>query len=210
MSQHVYHYPMKLLINLQLLLITLLLGAGCADDGAQGPAGPAGPVGPAGPTGATGSPNVIYGSWFTPGTYDATTIFSIKTFTHTEEVPEITEEILNTGVVLVYAKLNGYTTTIWPTDQVGLLPITLTYVDGSTVWDTWSATTSVGELKIAFVNSGNIYGSISNQHQFRYVIIPGGVAASGGRVAGQLNGDDLARLRTMPYAEAMAFLGIPD
>ena len=201
---------MKLNINLQLLLATLMLGVGCADDGAQGPAGPAGPVGPAGPTGATGAPNVIYGSWFKPAAYDVATVYSVTNFTHTVEVPEITEEIINSGVVLVYAKLHGYNTSLWPTDQVGLLPITLGYVQGPTLWDTWSATTSVDKLKITFVNSGNIYTLISNQHQFRYVIIPGGVSASGGRVVDQLNADDLARLQTMPYAEAMAFLGIPE
>lgn len=184
----------------------------CADDGPTGPAGPAGPPGPAGPVGAagppgpTGSANVVYSAWFKPSEYTMTTIFGIKTFEHTQEVAAITQDILDTGVVLVYGKLSGYVATVWPAGQVGQLPISLTYTQsGQTQSDIWSAHTSVGNLRITFVNTVNFYNSIATQHEFRYVIIPGGVAA-GGRVAPI----DVARLQSLPYSEAMAELGIPE
>ncbi|HWZ02748.1 MAG TPA: hypothetical protein VNX40_04000, partial [Mucilaginibacter sp.] len=49
-------------------------------------------------------------------------------------------------------------------------------VDGSTDdIDTWSAFVTLGNIKIDLVSNLNAYGSISNAHQFRYVIIPGAV-----------------------------------
>jgi hypothetical protein len=78
--------------------------------------------------------------------------------------------------VLVYGKLDGYVTSIWPTNQVSQLPIVITYDSNSTAQiDTWSALATVGNIEITLVNNTNVYGSISNAHQFRYVIIPGGV-----------------------------------
>lgn len=197
-----------------LLIVISFITLSCSEEGPAGPAGPAGPTGatgpqgPAGETGATGTANVIYGAWFTPEEYEVTTVYSMKKFTYTAEVPELTQEVLDNGVVLVYAKLIGYVASIWPAGQVGQLPITLTYTSGSTVYDTWSAFSTVGNLKIEFVNSGNIYSTINTSHQFRYIVIPGGVAASGGRLAN--NDETISRLRTMTYKEAMAFLGIPE
>src|SRR5690348_2162425 len=96
-------FPTNLISTLPFAL--LLLVSSCADDG---PVGPAGPAGPPGPTGATGSPNVVYGAWFKPDSYEMTTLFGIKNFAHTQQVPAITQEVLDKGVVLVYAKLLGY------------------------------------------------------------------------------------------------------
>lgn len=198
---------MKLRIIAQLLIVISFMSLSCSEEGPAGPAGATGATGAAGPTGATGTANVIYVSWFTPSSYEATTIFGITHFTHSEAAPELTQEVLDNGVVLVYAKLLGYNILLWPADQVGQLPITLTYTTSSTEYDTWSAFASVGNLTIDFLNSINHYSSIITKHQFRYVVIPGGVAASdGGRVASY----DLARLQAMPYEDAMAALGIPE
>ena len=46
--------------------------------------------------------------------------------------------------------------------------------------DTWSAYASPGNLKIRFVNDKNSYPSIATAHQFRYIIIPGGIPAGRG------------------------------
>lgn len=185
-------------------VILVLLISSCADDGPAGPAGPVGPVGAAGPPGATGSANVIYSDWFGPEAYTMSTVFGMKVFAHTTDVAEITQEIVDQGVVLVYGKLSGYVPSVWPDGQVGQLPISLTYNQGDIQSDTWSAYATVGKLRITFVNSVNFYNSIATQHQFRYVIIPGGVAV-GGRVASL----DVARLKSLSYGEAMAELGIP-
>ena len=47
--------------------------------------------------------------------------------------------------------------------------------------DTWSAYASVGNLKIRFINDKNYYSTIATNHQFRYIIIPGGEPAGRGR-----------------------------
>ena len=165
-----------------LLVLTaavMLFASSCGKDGAVGPQGPigaTGPTGPTGSTGATGSANVIYSAWVTPATYTKDTIFSTYHFYANIAATKITQAILDHGTVIVYGKLDGYTTTIWPTDQVSALPIAITYEEGATTYtDTWSSLVTLGNVKIDFVDDKNLYGSISNAHQFRYVIIPGAV-----------------------------------
>ena len=133
-----------------------------------------GDTGPAGANGATGTANVSYSEWFTATSYVKDTVFGIWGFTHTRSAPAITQAILDSGSVLVYAKLLGYNPLVWPTSQVGQLPITLTYVQSGVNVDTWSARISEGNIRIRFVNDKNTYGSIATTHQFRYIIIPGG------------------------------------
>lgn len=167
--------------------ITLLL-ASCSKTGPVGPQGPQGTTGATGLTGATGpqgpagSANVVYSAWFTPPVYTVTTVFGIYNLDYTKTAPGITQAILDNGVVLTYGKLNGYNPTIWPTNQVAELPITINYQIGtSTNIDTWSAFATVGNLRINLVSSMNAYttdGSINHTHSFRYMIIPGGVAGA--------------------------------
>jgi len=92
-------------------------------------------------------------------------------------VPQIIQDIIDNGSVLVYGKLLGYNTTVWPVSQVAQLPIQLTYNDGGTTTDTWSALITPGNIRIRFVNDHNIYTVIANAHQFRYIIIPKGIQA---------------------------------
>ena len=141
----------------------------------KGDQGPAGPAGPAGPQGVPGTPNVIYGDWFTPNAYKKDTIFGIYGFNFDKPVAAITQPILDSGAVLVYGKLLGYTPSVWPASQVSQLPISLTYKQsGNTQEDTWSGHASPGNLRIRFVNDHNEYNAIATQHRFRYIIIPGG------------------------------------
>lgn len=137
------------------------------------------PVNLKGPKGDPGTANVIYSDWFTPATYTITTVFSTKTFTYNMPEPKITQDILDKGVVVVFAKLNGYNPVIWPTDQVSQLPVVINYLSGTTPEiDTWSGLYSLGNVQISLKNNNNVYGSISNAHSYRYVIIPGGVKIS--------------------------------
>jgi len=144
--------------------------------GANGTNGATGATGATGPAGATGTANVIYSDWITPAAYTKTTIFSTFNFTYDIAASKITQAILDKGTVLVYGKLAGYNPTIWPADQVSALPIVINYLSGTTPEiDTWSARSTVGHIQINMTNNNNVYGSISNAHSFRYVIIPGGV-----------------------------------
>ena len=73
----------------------------------------------------------------------------------------------------------GYSLHFWPKDRVSLLPIVLVRRRGKdTVTDAWSAHPSAGNLQIDFSSSDNSNPSYS--HQFRYVIIPGGLKTLGG------------------------------
>ncbi len=176
----------------------LLVMASCGKDGKVGPIGATGATGPTGPqgvvgtngtngvagaigaTGATGTANVIYSDWITPLTYKKDTIFGTYNFYYDIAASKVTQAVLDNGSVIVYGKLDGYNTLIWPTNQVSALPIEITYMNGATQnVDSWSDYCTVGNIRINLASSSNAYGSISNAHQFRYVIIPGGVHTLG-------------------------------
>ncbi len=149
-------------------------------DGQDGTNGTDGQDGANGVNGKDGNANVMASNWFIPSSYTLSTGFGgIKVLDHDQAAPDITQEIIDSGVVLVYGKLRGYSTSIWPTNQVSLLPITLTYGQSPTNIDTWTAILSAGNIKIRFVNNINTYTSIGTTHQFRYVIIPSSGSASG-------------------------------
>ena len=191
----------------------MLVASSCGKNGNPGPQGPIGPTGPTGatgtagtagtagatgPTGATGTANVIYSDWYTPSTYTKDTIFSTYHFYADKAATKITQAILDNGTVLVFGKLDGYVTSVWPTNQVAELPIEITYMNGATQnIDSWSALITLGNVRIDLASSSNAYGSISNAHQFRYVIIPGGVHT-------------LAHINIKNYTEVKQALHLPD
>lgn len=145
-------------------------------NGTNGTNGATGATGAAGATGATGTANVIYSDWIKPATYTKTVVFGLNNLNYDITTPQVTQAILDKGTVLVYARLNGYVPSIWPTDQVSVLPIALNYLSGTTSEiDTWSARVTLGKIQINFVNNNNLYSSLATTHSFRYVIIPGGV-----------------------------------
>jgi len=168
-------------------IVILALAAPSCKKGDTGPAGPA------------GTANVIYSDWFQPATYTKDTVFGIWGFSYTQPAPGITQAVVDSGTVIVYGKLKGYNTLIWPTDQVANLPISLTYIQGTTMTDTWTGLVSAGQVKIRFVNDHNFWTSISNAHMFRYLIIPGGKKATA----------STANLTHMSYEQACNTLNIP-
>lgn len=190
-------------------------------DGATGPQGPAGPAGadgangtngadgatgPQGPKGDTGTANVIYSGWFKPNPWKKITLYSRTHFYYNKTASGITQQILDRGIVLVFAKLEGYNTNIWPTGQVAQLPYN--HVT-STHHDTWSAQVTKGNIKIDFVNDENQYDAvgISSNHSFRYVIIPGGVSTGLTLTSKGLTEKDL---RSMSYKEVAELFSISE
>jgi hypothetical protein len=146
--------------------------------GDAGPQGETGPQGEAGPQGETGSANVIFSNWFTPNAWTTRNSFSnLRQFYFDESAPRINEEILNESVIQVYAKLNGYVSSFDLFDKVVQLPFYVIYSPTTDEADQWSYRASVGNMRIVFENNKNTYTSITNTHQFRYVIIPGAVNA---------------------------------
>ena len=191
----------------------------------KGDTGPAGATGPAGPAGPAGSPNVIYSAWFTPTTYVKDTVFNLWRFTYLKAVAEITQPILDSGTILVYGKLEGYNSAIWPTGQVSVMPISVQYKfssGGITYTDTWSALFTPGQIRVVFINDANYYTSISNAHQFRYIIIPGGVKSASSsstthKVSGQTETNAVGStqshaapdFKSMSYADVCDYFKIP-
>jgi hypothetical protein len=136
--------------------------------------------GDTGPAGPPGTANVIYSEWFRPATYRKDTIFGIWGFNYDRADPKITQQLLDSGTVLTFGKLLGYNTAVWPANRISQLPILLNYVQsGGVNLDTWSAFITPGNLRIKFVNNRNEYNVIATQHEFRYIIIPGGQSLTG-------------------------------
>lgn len=152
--------------------------------------------GDTGPAGPPGTANVIYSEWFTPNVYTKDTVYGVWGFKYNKSAPAITQQLLDSGTVLTFGKLLGYIPSIWPRNVVQQLPITLTYMSGGVTNDTWTARLSPGNLQIRFVNDRNIYATIANQHQFRYIIIPGGTKG--------------ARVARRTYEEVCREYGIPE
>jgi hypothetical protein len=176
--------------------------------------------GDTGPTGPAGTANVIYSDWFTPAAYKKDTIFGSYGFNYDKADAAITQKIIDSGTVITYGKLDGYNPIIWPTAQVSALPINITYLSGSSSnIDTWSSLVTPGNLRIRLVSSLNAYGSISNAHLFRYVIIPGGVknttaykqgaiSSSGKQISAADLNTVVQNYQQMGYTETCQRLGI--
>jgi hypothetical protein len=209
-----------------LLLIPIFFMVSCQKGdtgpiGTTGATGAAGAAGAAGPQGAVGSANVIYSDWFTPDTYVKDTVFGTWGFYYDSAVAAITQPILDSGTVITFGKLNGYVTSIWPTNQVEALPIVITYMDGASAdIDTWQALLTPGNLRIQLQSSLNAYGGISNAHHFRYIIIPGGVKTNASVHPGSVTGNGkrldqgdvnavLQNYKNMSYADICQRLNVP-
>jgi hypothetical protein len=167
--------------------------------GPAGPAGPAGPVGPAGATGATGpagTANVIYTAWtnFNIANWTAVqSIFGIDQRRYPIPAPGLSQTMLDNGVVIVYIKFGGVSNTAYP------LPI----VEGITNPgpQNMQNINTLNTITLRFFNSNGVGdpGTFGAPSQWRYVLIPGGVA--GGRGTGPYMGYTEQQLRAMSYSE---------
>lgn len=165
----------------------------CAEDGAPGDIGPPGPAGsqgeqgeqgPQGDQGEPGTANVTYSDWFTITQSDWSGIGSIK-ITEAIDAPEVTEEIIDKGVVLVYHQFNNQTRQLpYSYSPNGLHLVYLFVASSITIEGFHLNATTISNI---------------SPLKFRYVVIPGGTAA-GGRIG----------LDYSDYEEVKAYYGIPD
>ncbi len=91
----------KSTVSLSIVLTSLLIFS-CAKDGATGPQGPQGPAGINGNNGTNGNANVIGKS---PSTVSFTYTASKNTYNATIPCTEITQDIVDKGIVLCYEKV---------------------------------------------------------------------------------------------------------
>jgi hypothetical protein len=181
---------MKKQITLAVLCIGLALMQACK--GPEGPAGPAGvgPQGPAGEPGAAGpagTANVFYSSWAPAGAWTSILFNSVQRSYIDIAVPRINQDILDKGLVLVYAKL-----TLGDT-QIRTLPVT---VKSGFTEELIDFSLSLNTLRIwSTPFEGNAQPSAT--YQFRYVVVPGGQAI-------RMNYEQLS------YEEAVKLFGIQE
>ncbi|WP_273568791.1 collagen-like triple helix repeat-containing protein [Maribacter halichondriae] len=178
------------------LLVASLIYA-CTKDGPIGPIGPQGPTGAdgldglngaTGEKGETGSVNIIYSLW-----YEAD--WGIVNDDYAEffiDAPEITQEIIDTGLVLAYGKTTG--------GQFSLLPTTR--FNTSTIESYLVAVDEPGTLKIMIRETNNQVLGTPELSMFRYVVIPYGMPVSGKSAT-----IDFSK---MTYEEIAAHFDIPD
>ena len=179
-------------------------------NGATGPAGPTGPSGPAGPTGPTGpqgpagTANVIYAPWASSANWNLENFFGKTVRRNTRSAPGITQSILDQGVVLVYGRFNVNA-------GVFTVPYTAFNITQS-VMQIIDARLVLNNIDLRFYNDAdnNDPGTLSGT-EFRYVIIPGGVA--GGRSAEktcEINGRYYTEndLKSMSYSSVCSLLHI--
>ena len=140
------------------LLLSISISSCKGDDGVDGEDGA---IGATGTNGQDGNANVIYSDWFDP-TWSLPAAHS--NFTHA--APEITQEIFDTGVVMVYMQ---WFNSIYP------LPISF---PGDGIPKTFNFWAKLGELQIWFTAESSI-NNLSGQ-KYRYIIIPSNNVAARG------------------------------
>lgn len=172
------------------------------NDGAIGPQGTQGEQGPAGPQGEdgadgadgvegeTGTANVIYSPWLDSG-FNTPIASPVGSFSI--DAPEITQEVIDNGVILVYGKDNG--------NVIYALPVTLHSSSTDEAYYFSFENPGTLEIHVAEINSAFL-NEIFIDNEFRYVIIPGGSPTSG-----KSSSVDYSK---MTYEEIVKHFNIPD
>ena len=181
---------MKHLLVSMLMLSIALLVVGCAgEDGARGPAGPA------------GTANVIYSEWFLTDPWVEEPFYGAIERTFTMTAPALTQEIIDTGAVLVYMRFAGINPAITQ------LPVVLEDVDYR-----FQYRPQAGSIKIAYYSTtspGTAPPSIPSANVARYVLIPGGVLDEAAVSRGVSRSRLIDSLGAMTYEEACGLFDIP-
>lgn len=203
-------------------LAAVLLMLSCTKEGPTGPQGPqgnAGPEGPQGPAGANGTrgadgadgaqgpagtANVIYSGWlsFQQATRDS---LIDNTNLKVNHIPaeQLTQQIVDNGVTLAYLRFGA-----------NVVPLPYTNYAGNKL-NTVSFLPRPGKIIITRFTHDNSGSAGFGPVQFRYILIPGGTAAS--RYAGDaekrvtVNGEVYteSRLKALSLEEISVLLNIP-
>jgi hypothetical protein len=160
--------------------------------------GPKGDTGPAGPAGPAGAGTVTYSAWttlaMTIANTQANSSGGIDTFyTQTITAPAITSAIIDQGVILAYIGIPGGATN-------GTDTAIFSISEASTFYGLFTQQFSPGEIdlfSLDFDYSGALY---------RYVIIPGSIAAGNSILKGYTK----EQLKAIDYATLKKALGISD
>ncbi|MBN2814666.1 MAG: collagen-like protein [Bacteroidales bacterium] len=177
------------LFALPMLAVALFIGC----EGDEGPAGPQGEQGEQGiqgvqgeqgEQGEPGTANVIYSDWIRPvGTWRDTSYYGVAKVNHIN-VTQLTQDIIDDGVVLCYYK--SVSTIILPGTPTNVFHLPLTGYSNSVSFtlDYWLKVGKITLRAFTLDNSGTYTPEgMLYYPMFRYVLIPGGVQATAKKAA---------------------------
>ncbi|MEO7978657.1 hypothetical protein [Flavobacterium sp.] len=163
-----------------LLTIGIFLISCSGDDGTNGPEGPAGVDGIDGTNGIDGNPVVFFSDWALTGTTKSETFNGVLGSTFIISAPELTQEILNKGVVLIYMQSLS-------SGKFSNMPLPLIESTGSKVFihNFWP---ELGQITIyKFLLDGTTPTPVTASLKWRYVLIPGGTNVTGKKNVNKLD-----------------------
>ena len=156
---------MKILKTIFILSLIVLFSVSCSsDDGADGTNGVDGQQGA---PGAPGTANVIYSAWINAPVAVAENVDGTSGMSTTINAPELSDDILSKGTVLVYVSFGSGTFTLPYTSTAGGFVNTIT------------AISTLKKIKLfRFRHDQAATVNIPTSLSWRYILIPGGVAAT--------------------------------
>lgn len=157
----------KALFSIFLLAISTISCSG--DDGANGADGTNGVDGAAG---AAGTANVIYSAWITAPAAVAETIDGTSGVSTTINAPQLSTDILSKGTILVYVSFGSGTYTVPYTSTAGGFANTITAI---------STAQKIKLFRFRHDGAGTV--GLPTSLSWRYILIPGGVAAATSKTA---------------------------
>lgn len=166
----------KRIIYLFFALSTLIL-FGCVKDETQGPAGR--------------DATVYYSEWFSPSTWSG----SAGDWYFEANAPDLTQDVVESGVVLAYCWLAG---DLYDATTVRPLPAYAVGANWSFLISNYQSIEFTCDMIIKPSAAGN---------KFRFVAIPGTITALKSRA---LNGKTITDLKNMPYKDVCKLLNIPE
>lgn len=161
---------MKFSKTIFIILLVAISTISCSSD--DGTDGVNGVDGQAGPAGATGTANVIYSAWLTAPTAVAETIDGTSGMSTSINAPQLSEDILAKGTVLVYVSFGSGTYTLPYTSTAGGFVNTITAI---------STAKKIKLFRFRHDAGGTV--NLPTSLSWRYILIPGGVAATTGKAA---------------------------
>jgi hypothetical protein len=179
------------------VLVAAMFSACKGDDGEDGIDGTNGQNGQ---NGATGTANVIYSDWMTlAGSWRDTTLLGSKLLVKHMIAPEVTDNVVNNGVVLCYFR-NYY---LIGREYSPVYQLPYTGYDNGLAY-TMSDFLRTGKIFISCFTEDNSAtdspSELAVTNYFRYIVIPGGVAAT----------KSTEDYESMSYEEICSRLGIPE
>jgi len=161
---------MKFLKTIFTILLVAISTISCSSD--DGTDGTNGVDGQQGAPGAPGTANVIYSAWINAPTAAAETVDGTSGMATTINAPELSDEILSKGTILVYVSFGSGTFAVPYTSTAGGFVNTITAI---------STLKKIKLFRFRHDQGGTV--NIPTSLSWRYILIPGGVTAATSKAA---------------------------